>query len=178
MFGTYLFFIIGCGLAIFGFATMQHPIHFPLVGYFSPQVVGYYQRMVLDRDQRNQLRLLGMLISFFGWEILTRALDGLLKLEFVQAVSEGFGGLLMLSFIAVFVFGLIRAIAEGIRGRGAELMFGWRKVWKESMELGPVAFDAAETRMAKERQVFTAAYSVLVASTVLVVFVLHITTSG
>ena len=93
--------------------------------FMNPQVEGYYQRMVLDRRYRIQLRLVAMVISFFGWMILAAGLEGLLKFKLVQALSEASLGLLWLSFISAFVFGLVDAIVLGIRGRWAELMFGW-----------------------------------------------------
>ena len=103
---------------------MRDPMRFTLFRTFNPQIVGYYQRMVLDRRYRIQLRIVGMLMSFFGLIVLTGVLDGFLKFKIVQAVSEAFLGLLWLSFITFFVFGLVDAIVLGIRAQGADSMFG------------------------------------------------------
>jgi hypothetical protein len=147
---------------------MRDPMRFVLFRTGNPQVVGYYQRMVLDRRHRVELRAVGMVFSFFGLMIFTAVLDGLLKVRFLHVLSDACLGLLSLSFLSVFIFGLIDAIVQGVRGRGGELMFGWYQTWKQSMELGPVAaFPIFEPRMDREKKVFTAVYSILVASTLL-----------
>lgn len=164
--GVLLALCIGCGAAVVGFAAMREPMRFALFGAFSPQVEGYYQRMVLDRRNRIQLRMVGMVFSFFGLMILMVELDGLLRFQFVHVLSEAFLGLLWLSFISVFIFGLVDAIIQVIRGRGGELIFGWYRMWKQSIELGPVAAcPVFMPRMDKERKVFTTLYCVLVVST-------------
>jgi len=54
-------------------------------------------------------------------------------------------------------------------------MFGWYKMWKQSMELGPVAaFPNFSPRMGKEKIVFTAVYFALVASTLVLAFVINL----
>jgi hypothetical protein len=167
--GALLALCIGGGVAIIGFAAMREPMRFSLFGAFSPQVEGYYQRMVLDRRSRIQLRMLGMVVSFFGLMILTVGLDGLLRLQLVHVLSDAFLGLLWLSFSSVFIFGLVDAIILVIRGRGGELIFGWYRMWKQSIELGPVAaVPVFMPRMEKERKIFTTVYCVLVVSTLAV----------
>jgi hypothetical protein len=158
-----VFLLIGCTVATAGFAAMRDPIHFALFGAFNPQVKGYYQRMVLDRRYRIQLRVLGMVASFFGLMILTAGLEGLLKFKVVHVISEAFLVVLWLSFISAFIFGLVDAVVQVIRGHGTELMFGWYRMWKQSMELGPVAaFPIFMPRMDSEKKVFTAVYGALV----------------
>ena len=145
-------------------------MRFTLFGRQNPQVVGYYQRKVLDRRYRLQLRMVGMFFSSFGLMILTDELSGLLKFRLVRAVSEAFLGLLWLTFISCFIFGLVDLV-QGIRGRG----FGLYKMWKQSMELGPVAaFPSFSPRMDKEKIVFTAVYLALVASALVLAFVINL----
>jgi hypothetical protein len=167
----YVFLLIGGGIAVFGFVAMRDPMRFALLGRLNPSSEGYYQRMVLDRRNRLQLRMVGMVTSFFGLMVLMGMLDGELKFKLVHSVSEGFLSLLWLTFISCFLFGLVDAIVQGIRGRGAELMFGWYEMWKQSMELGPVAaFPSFSPRMDKEKIVFTAIYFSLVALTFVLAF--------
>jgi len=164
--GAVLALCIGCGVAFLGFAAMREPMRFTLFGAYSPQVEGYYQRMVLDRRYRIQLRMVGIVFSFFGLMILMVGFNGLLRFRFVHILSDAFLVLLWLSFVSAFGFGLIDAIIQVIRGRGGELIFGWYRMWKQSVELGPVAaLPIFMPRMEKERKVFTIVYCVLVVST-------------
>jgi hypothetical protein len=159
-----LFLLVGCAVAVFGFLVMRNPVRLTLL---VPGAEGYYQRLVFDRDQRIGLRVVGMLLSLFGLVVLTTALRGLLKLQFLGAVSDGFWGLLSLSFIGVFVFGVIHATVRLVRGRGKELFSGW--MFGQETELGPIAVYAPTTpRMRKERRFFTIGYCLLVSSGVAV----------
>jgi hypothetical protein len=170
--GALVALCIGCGLGVFGFAAMREPMRFALFGAFNPQVEGYYQRMVLDRRSRIQLRMVGMFASFFGLVIFMVGLDALLRFQFVDVLSQVFLGLLWLSFISGFVYGLVDVIIQGIRGRSTELIFGWYRMWKQSIELGPVAaMPVFMPRMDKERKVFTTVYCVLVVSALAVALV-------
>lgn len=81
---------------------------------------GYYQRMVLDRFHRNQMRMLGLVLSFVGLMIFTDVLKGPLRSKMFDAASSGMLFLLWFSFISVWVFGLLYAIVQLIRGRWKE----------------------------------------------------------
>lgn len=146
---------------------MRDPMCFALFGTFTPQVEGYYQRMVLDRRYRLQLRMVGIVMSFFGLGFFTAALRGLLKYRLVDVLSQAFLVLMALSFTSVFIFGLVHALVETIRGRG--FVDEWFRMWKQSMELGPVAaVPIFDPRTDKEKRLFTTVYSVLVGSTLLI----------
>src|SRR5579862_4908398 len=104
-----LILLIGFGIAVFGFLVMRNPMR---LASLAPGVEGYYQRMVLDPSQRNQLRIFGMIASFFGLVIFSVPLRGLLKFQIIDTLSGGLLALLWLSFIAAFAFGVINAIIQ------------------------------------------------------------------
>jgi hypothetical protein len=161
--------LIGCGIATIGLLVMRDPMRLALL---APGAEGYYQRMVLDRYQRNQFRMLGMMVSCFGLVILTAALKGLLRFRILDSVSNGFLVLLWLLFIAAFSFGVIYSVVQLVRGRGKELFFGWFRMWRQGIELGPIAVHPAITpEMRRECIAFTAVYCLLIAVTVVAAFV-------
>jgi hypothetical protein len=109
------------------------------------------------------------MVSYFGLVIFTAGLQGMLKFEVFQNISDGFLVLLWLSFIASFGFGLIYFVVQLVRGRAIELFTGWFEMRKRQIELGPIAvYPAITPRMSKESIVFTVVYCVLVVSTVVI----------
>ena len=168
MFGA-LIFIIGSGIAVSGFLVMRNPMRLTLL---AQSAEGYFQRMILDRLQRNQLRMVGMIISFFGLVILSMPLHGL-RFKIFDTLSEGFLVLLWFSFISTFTFGVINAAVQLVRGRGEELFDGFR-MWRQGIELGPIAvYPAVTPRMCREAKAFTIAYCLLVALTFVAALVVH-----
>jgi hypothetical protein len=160
------FLIIGCGLALAGIFVMRNPI---LFGYLDPGAQGHYQRMVLDRLQRNQMRVVGLVGSNFGLVIFTAALKGMLKFDVLERISNGFLVLLWLSFVAAFGFGLIYLVVQVVRGRSIASFTRWFEMRRRQIALGPIAVYPTETpQMIKETEVFTVVYCVLVTSTVVV----------
>jgi hypothetical protein len=156
-----LILLISSGIAAFGVLVMRNPMRLALL---APGAEGFYQRMVLDRVQRNQLRMVGMIMSFFGLMILTNILGGLVRINVLHAVSDGMLALLWVSFIAAFGFGVIYSIVMLVRGRGKEVFLGSFRMWRQGMELGPIAVEPAITpRMHTETRVFTVIYCLLVA---------------
>jgi hypothetical protein len=156
-----LFLIVGFGFAAFGFSVMRNPMR---LAWLAPNAEGYYQRMVLDRAKRQQLRVVGMIFSFFGLMILSSALSGLLRFKILEILYEGILGLLWVSFIAVFGFGVIEFIVHLVRGRGKEHFFGSFGMWGRGIERGPIAVNLAIThQMSNESTVFTVIYCLLLA---------------
>jgi hypothetical protein len=156
-----LIVLVSSGIAAFGVVVMRNPMHLALL---APGAEGFYQRMVLDRVQRHQLRMLGMIASFFGLAVLTSILGGLLRIRVLQNVSSGMLALLWVSFIAAFGFGVIYSIFLLVQGRGKELFLGTFRMWRQGMQLGPIDLDPAITpRMRTETTVFTVVYCLLVA---------------
>jgi hypothetical protein len=153
--------LLGIGFAMFGFLAMRDPM---LLTLEFRSAEGYYQRMVLDRLQRIQLRLLGMLISFFGCVVFTAALGGLLRLPVVEAFQDAFLGLLWLVFVGAFGLGIIYLAIQLVRGRAGAIWSDWFRIYKNGMELGPIAvFPGVTPRMRRERRAFAIAFYVLVA---------------
>lgn len=160
-----LFLVIGGGLAAIGFLPMRNPM---LLARLAPGEEGYYQRQVLDRFARNQMRMLGMIGSYFGLVILAVALKGILRFTVLQSISDGFLILLWLSFTAAFTFGVIYLIVQLIRGRAIGFT-DWFQMRKRQIELGPIDdYPAVTPRMSKESKVFTMISCLLVAGDVVV----------
>ena len=158
--------LIGFGLTACGFLVMRNPI---LLALLAPRSKGYYQRMVLDRFQRNQLRMVGMTGSFFGLVILTGVLSNLLKFKILDAVSEGMLALLWVSFIGAFALGIVYLIVQLVRGRGREVFLDSFRMWRQGAELGPITVDPAITpRMVMEVRAFTLIYCFLLALALIV----------
>jgi hypothetical protein len=156
-----LILLVSSGIAAFGVLVMRNPMRLALL---APGAQGFYQRMVLDRVQRQQLRMLGMIMPFFGLVILTNILGGLLRIKVLHTVSDGMLALLWVSFIAAFGFGVIYSVVLLVRGRGKEVFLGSLRMWRQGIELGPIAVEPAITpRMHKEATVFTVIYCLLVA---------------
>jgi hypothetical protein len=153
--------VVGFGIAAFGLLLMRDPIR---LSWLDPGAKAYYQRSALrGRIDRLQLRMLGMIVSFFGWVIATGVLSGTLKVKILDTISDGFLLLLWLSFIGAFVFGMIYMVHQMMRGQGKELLFGWFKMRKRFITLGPVDFDPATTlQMKKEARIFAIVYCVLI----------------
>lgn len=167
-----LIFLIGSAIAAFGFFVMRNPMRLALLAPAGTE--GYYQRMVLDPSQRNQLRIAGMVASFFGLFILTEALQGLLRFSILGTISEALLGLLWLSFIMAFVFGVVYAIAQLIRGRWKELFGGFR-MWRQGIELGVIdVYPTITPRMCREAKAFTIVYCLLVVFTLAVAVVVRL----
>jgi hypothetical protein len=153
--------IAGGGLAVFGLLIMRDPMRLSILGAGA---AGYYQRMVLDTRHRRQLRMLGMVMSFFGLMILTAALQSRLKVRVLNNMSDGFLALLWLSFLAAFGFGLVDMVVRLTRGEGTRAVFDSWRIWKQGIELGPINVAPAITpKMRKEANLFTIFYVVLVA---------------
>ncbi len=166
-----LILLVGFGLAAFGLLVMRDPMRFV---WLAPGAEGYYQRLVLDPVQRHQMRMLGMIVSFFGLVIITAALKGRLRLRVMGGISDGFLVVLSLSFIAAFGFGLAYTIVEVLRGRGKKVLFGWFEMLKRGAELGPIAVDPAITpRMHKEAKVFTIIYFILAALPIVIALLMR-----
>jgi hypothetical protein len=164
-----LIFIIGSGIAASGFLVMRNPMRLTLLARGAEV---YYQRMILDRSRRNQLRIVGMIISFFGLVILSVPLRGL-RLKIFDTLSEGFLVLLWFSFISAFAFGVINAAVQLVRGRGEGLFDGFR-MRRQGIELGPIAvYPAITPRMCREAKAFTIVYCLLVALTFVVALIIH-----
>ncbi len=148
---------------------MRNPMLFV---FLAPGTEGYYQRMVLDRRQRNQLRMLGMIFSFFGLAMLTGVLSGRLSSKIFGAISNGMLVLLWISFTSAFMFGIIYSVVQIFRGRGKELFTDWFKMYRQGIELGPIDVSPTITpRMGRESIAFTAIYCSLIALTLVVAFV-------
>ncbi len=160
------FLLIAFAIAAMGFSVMRNPMRLAML---APMAQGYYQRMVLDRFHRNQMRVLGMVLSFFGLMIFTAALKGPFKYKIVDAVSSGMLVLLWFTFISAWVFGLIYAIVQLIRGRWNEFFFGWFRMLRRGMELGPIdVYPAITPRMRRESLWFTVIYFFLIGLTLAV----------
>ncbi len=163
--------LVGSGIAAIGFVVMRNPMQLALL---APGAEGYYQRMVLDPFQRLQLRMVGMVASFFGLVVLTAMLSGLLESKVFDAASGGLLVLLWLSFAATFGFGLIYFAVQLIRGRKEQLSFGWFKMWKRGRELGPISvYPPVTHRMHRESTAFTVLYCLLVALALVVAIVVR-----
>ena len=155
-----LFLLSGCGLAVFGVAAMRNPMLFAVSRRFE----GYYQRMVLDRWHRTVLRLQGMVMSYFGFVMVTFGLHKLVPFPFVDALANGFLLLLGLSFIGAFSFGIVLTIVLLIQGRAGE----WSSMFWRRTDLALINdFPLMTSRMNGERQAFSIAYCLLVAFAVL-----------
>jgi hypothetical protein len=142
--------LIGLPVAVFGFCTMRNPMRFTLL---SPWSEGYYQRMVLDTTMRNQLRVLGVLVCLFGSGILTASLGSVLRANFLEATSEGLWVLMGVIFFSAWGFGLILAVRQLFKGQ----LFDWFRVWKTSVQLGPIdVFPPITPKMQREAKLFTA----------------------
>jgi hypothetical protein len=143
--------LLGLSLAVLGFLVMRNPMRLALR---SPWSEAYYQRMVLDTGMRNQLRVLGVLISLFGAGMFTDILGAMLKAQFLNAISEGLWVLLGLVFFAAFGFGLILTIVQIRKGQ----LFDWFRAWKVSAQLGTIdVFPLITPKMRREANLFTAA---------------------
>jgi hypothetical protein len=161
-----VFLVIGGSLTAIGFLTMRNLM---LVARLAPGEEGYYQRQVLDRFARNQMRMLGMIVSYFGLVLFTAGLKGMMKLEIFQTISDGFLMLLWLSFTVAFSFGVIYLIVQLVRGRAIELFRDWFQIRRQQIELGSTnVFPAVTPRMTKESKVFTVIYCLLIAMNVVV----------
>jgi hypothetical protein len=171
MIGALIAVLAGSGITAMGILVMRNPMHLALLSLGSK---GYYQRMVLDRSQRLQLRTVGMLTSFFGLVVLTGALSGALSFKILDTLSYELRVLLSLSFVAAFGFGIIHAVVQLVRGRGKEVVLGWFTLWRRGAELGPIdVYPDITPRMRSESKMFTAAYCVLVAITLVVALVIQ-----
>lgn len=171
MIGVLIAVLVGSGVTALGILVMRNPMHLALL---SPGSRGYYQRMVLDRSQRLQLRAVGMWASFFGLVVLTGVLSGALSSKILDTLSYELRVLLSLLFIAAFGFGIIHAVVQLLRGRGKEVFGGWFTMWRRGIELGPiVVYPDVTFRMRSESRMFTIAYCVLVAITLVVALVIQ-----
>lgn len=158
--------IAALGFAAFGLLVMRDPMRLSILG---PGAEGYYQRLVLDARQRRQLRMLGMVMSFFGLMILTAALQSRLKVRILANMSDGFLTLLWLSFLAAFGFGLLDMAVRLTRGEGTSAVFDSWRIRKQGIELGPITVEPAITpKMRREAALFTIIYVLLVTVTVAV----------
>jgi len=151
--------IIGLGIAIFGFLVMRDPLRLSI---FAPGEEGYYQRMVFDALPRNSLRALGMLVCLFGASIVTAALGAAFKVRALQAMSKGLWALMVLSFLALWCFGIGSAIWQALRGKSSGWS-DWFQSRRRAIELGPVdVFPSVTPQMRREALMFTVGFFVLV----------------
>jgi hypothetical protein len=158
--------LIAFAIAALGFLVMRNPM---LLAMLAPGAEGYYQRMVLDRYQRNQMRIVGMVLSFFGLMLFTSVLKGFSRSKGFDAVSTGMLVLLWFSFISAWVSGLIYLMVQLIRGRWKELFFGWFRMYRRGIELGPIdVYPAVTPRMRVETLWFTVVYFFLIGLTLTV----------
>jgi hypothetical protein len=142
--------LVGLLVGTFGFLVMRNPMRLALLSWQK----GYYQRMVLDTTMRNQLRVLGVLVCLFGTSILAASLGSVLRVSFLNAVSEGLWVLMGLIFFAAWGVGLILAIRQLMKGE----LFNWWRMWKVSAELGPIdVFPPLTPKMQREARFFTIA---------------------
>jgi hypothetical protein len=165
--GSALALIIGIGMAAFGFLIMRDPIR---LARFEPAAEAYYQRIIARGPiDRYQFRMMGLILSFFGWAVLSAGLSGILRIRGLDNISDGFLVLLWLSFIGTFIFGIIRLIYELTIGQGMDFLFGFFKMRRRFIALGPIDFDEATILdMQKEAKIITAIYFVLVGATVII----------
>ncbi len=171
MIGVLIAVLFGSGITAMGILVMRNPMHLALL---SPGSKGYYQRMILDRSQRLQLRVVGMILSFFGLVVFTGVLSGAFRFKILDALSKDLLVLLSLSFITTFGFGVVYAVVQLVRGQGREVFLGWFTMWRRGAELGPiVVYPDVTPRMRSESRMFTVAYCVLVAITLVVALVLQ-----
>jgi hypothetical protein len=155
--------ILGLTLGCCGFLVMRNPMRLALM---DPNGEGYYQRIVLDRWKRIQMRIFGALISLFGLVIFTAALGGLLKLRFLRGTSNGLLALLWLVFIGAWGFGLVSIVIQLIR-KGSIGWMEWFETWRRGVQLGPIAvYPPITPAMQRESGVFTAGFCLLVAAAV------------
>lgn len=149
--------VVGAILATFGFLVMRNPMRLALL---APGARGYYQRMVLDTSPRNQLRILGVLVSTFGLCVGTGTSAGLLESRVLQSISDGFLILMWALFISSWVAGLILAVVQLVRGRG---LGDWFKIWRTSAELGEInVYPQVTPKMQREAFFFTIIFGGLV----------------
>jgi hypothetical protein len=161
--------LIASGIAAMGFLVMRNPMLFVSL---APGAEGYYQRMVLDRHQRNQLRMLGMICSFFGLAMLTDVLSSRLSARIFGTISDGMLVLLSLSFASAFMFGITYTVVQLFRGRWKELFSDWFNIYRQGMELGPIDVSPTITpRMRRESIAFTVIYCSLIGLTLVVALV-------
>jgi len=151
--------VIGLLVATFGLLVMRNPMRLSLL---APGQEGYYQRLVLDTSSRNGLRMLGALVCVVGAVIMTAALGGVLKLNFLKSAFDRLLILLWLIFADAFVSGLVQTVKQTIKGE----LFDWFRVWRTGVELGPM--DAVTPKMQKEARIFTIALLVLISISVTV----------
>ena len=152
--------VIGLLVATFGFLVMRNPMRLALL---APGQEGFYQHLVLDTSSRNGLRMLGALVCVGGAVIMTAALGGVLKLNFLKSASDRLLILLWLIFAGAFVSGLVQTVKQTIKGE----LFDWVRVWRTGVELGPMDVCPAVTpKMQKEARIFTTALLVLISVTV------------
>jgi hypothetical protein len=155
-----------CGYGFLGYAESN------ALRVSCPGAEGYYQRMVLDRLQRNQMRMLGMIFSFFGLAMLTGVLSGRLSSRILDAISDGMLVLLWISFTSAFMFGIIYSAVQIFRGRWKELFSRCFDIYKRGTELGPIDVSPTITpRMRRESIAFTVIYSFLIGVTLVVALV-------
>jgi len=148
--------MLGLAIGVLGFIVMRDPMKLSLL---APGEEGYYQRMVLDRWPRISLRIMGVLGSLFGMVILSAALGAVPKLRVLKAVSNGLLVELGLLFCSVWLFGVLAAVAQAIRGNFSDWF--WKR--RQAIVLGPIAvYPPITPEMAKESRAFTVAFCVLV----------------
>jgi hypothetical protein len=105
--------MLGGAIGAFGFLAMRDPIRFTLFHRFSPQFTtsyAYYQRLVLDRGQRLQLRVLAAILSLFGFMIATASLGSIVHSKKIDSVSEGLLALMGLLFFGAWCGGLVSVV--------------------------------------------------------------------
>lgn len=156
---------IGLALGCFGFLVMRNPMRLAVL---APGAQGYYQRIVLDRWQRIPLRIVGAVVSLFGWVIFTAALGGLLRFRLLRGTSNGLLAALWLVFIGGWVFGLVSIVIRLLR-RESLGWTDWLEMWRRGTQLGPIAvYPPITPAMQQESGVFTIGFCVLVAAAIVI----------
>ena len=111
--------VIGLLVATFGFLVMRNPMRLALL---APGQEGYDQRLVLDTSSRNGLRMLERWFCVVGAVIMTAALGGVLKLNFLKSASDRLLILRWLIFAGAFVSGLVQTVKQTIKGEQGYLL--------------------------------------------------------
>jgi len=129
---------------------------------------GYYQRMLLDRAQRNQMRAMSMIFSILGLMFLTQALSSLVHYRSVETVANGMLILLWVTFAASVCLAAGFTIVQSIRGRWKQALFGWFTQSRQDTEGGSLRTDPVTAlRFQKETVFFTVIYCVLISLPIL-----------
>jgi hypothetical protein len=148
--------LLGLSIGIGGFMLMRNPMTLSRLPY-APK--GYYQHLILDAVQRNQLRALGGAISLFGITLAITASQFFAKSRVVEALFKTFYVLLSLVIMGGFVGGVLLVIFDLIRGRFLRRFLDSWKLLLHAPRLEALPVKPEVTpRMQKEAKIFTIAF--------------------